>query len=115
METVDHIDWPSRRVKTLLVLGETAIALSRRLGIEFTHEQDQLGRVWLARFRSTSGSPVELSWHPDGPAQGVAVSVDDCEEDLALVRQVVDGLELQRGDIAWLSPEVLWWLENSPR
>jgi len=110
LRKLDLVRWPSGRSKGLLVLGETAIALAQRLGIDFDRAEDQLGRVWTYGARLESGAVFEMSWRPDLAETGVSISVDDFESNWAVLREVVEALALSApGSVSWLSPDVIWW------
>ena len=112
MKKLGIVPWPSGRPKGLLVVAETAIALARRLNIEFDRTEDQLGRVWTYGASLESGAVFEMLWHPDHSDIGVAVWVDERESDLAVLRDVVEALSLREsGPVSWLSPDVIWWTE----
>ena len=112
MKKLDMVPWPSGRSKGLLVLAETAIALERRLDIEFDRNEDQLGRVWTYGASLESGAVFEMSWRPDLTDTGVSVSVDDRERDRAVLRDVVEALSLREsGSVSWLSPDIIWWTQ----
>jgi hypothetical protein len=104
-------DWPpSGRSKGLLVLRESALAISSRLNVDFDRDEDQLGVIWTYLAVLESGTVFEMSWRPDSAETGVSIAVDDGETNLTDLFNIVRELDLPNPSaVSWLSPEVIWW------
>lgn len=90
------------------MLRETSIALSARTGKKFERAEDQLGPLYVSNLALSTGDEVELSWRPDGPAQGVAVATRDVKPTLSMALELVTVLQLKPADVTWLTPALLW-------
>ncbi len=105
---------PSGRTKGVLVLRETALSVSSRLGIDFDHSNDQMGALWTHQGVLKSGTIFEMSWRPDNPDIGVSITIDDSETDLEDLFDIARELDLRDASaITWLSPEVIWWRRST--
>lgn len=81
--------------------------------MQFKRDEDQLGPLYVSNLTLSTGDEVELSWRPDGPAQGVAIAARDVEPTLAMAVELAEILQLARADVTWLTPAVIWTHDGS--
>lgn len=118
---LDPGEWPSEPTRPLATVGLTPEVLAERLGLSFSVDEDDLGRMRLAAVRvEGSGRVFGLVHYEDSPEPGTQVydyAASGMAED-AIV-ELLDGLGLDRGDLTWTASSpgdaYLAWLEEALR